>query len=45
MERYIIGAKVKDIETPALLIDLDQMEYNLNKMANFLKKNINKTSF
>ena len=38
MERYIIGAKVEDIETPALLIDLDQMEYNLNKMANFLKE-------
>lgn len=38
MERYIIGAKVEDIETPALLIDLDKMEYNLNKMANFVKE-------
>ena len=38
MERYIIGAKVEDIETPALLIDLDKMEYNLNKMADFVKK-------
>ena len=38
MERYIIGKKVEDIETPALLLDLDKMEYNLNKMANFVKE-------
>jgi D-serine deaminase-like pyridoxal phosphate-dependent protein len=37
MERYIIGKKVADIETPALLIDLDKMEYNLDRMANFIK--------
>lgn len=39
MERYIIGAKVEEIETPALLLDLDKVEYNLNKMADFIKVN------
>jgi D-serine deaminase-like pyridoxal phosphate-dependent protein len=39
MERYIIGKKIEEIETPALLLDLDKMEYNLNKMADFGKKN------
>ena len=38
MERYIVGAKVKEIETPALLLDLDKVEYNLNKMATFIKQ-------
>lgn len=39
MERYIIGSRVEDIETPALLIDLDVMRYNLTKMADFVKEN------
>jgi D-serine deaminase-like pyridoxal phosphate-dependent protein len=39
MDRYIVGAKVEEIETPALLLDLANMEYNLNKMANFVKEN------
>ncbi len=39
MERYIIGSKVEEIETPSLLLDLDAMKYNLNKMAKFIKEN------
>ena len=38
MERYIVGEKIKEIETPALLLDLDKVEYNINKMANFVKE-------
>ncbi len=39
MDRYIIGAKIEQIETPALLLDLDKLEHNLQKMANFVKEN------
>ncbi len=39
MERYIIGSNVSEIETPALLLELDTLEYNLNKMADFVRKN------
>lgn len=37
MDRYIIGAKIEDIETPALLLDLEGVEYNLAKMAQYIK--------
>jgi len=39
MERYIVGSKVEEIETPALLLELDKLEYNLNKMADLVRKN------
>jgi len=38
MERYIIGAGIKEIETPALLFDLDKLEYNIHKMADFFSE-------
>jgi len=38
MERYIIGAGIEEIETPALLLDLDKLEYNIRKMADFINE-------
>lgn len=37
MERYIIGSSIKEIETPALLLDLDIVEDNIKVMANYIK--------
>ncbi len=39
MDRYIIGSRVEDIETPALLLELDKLEYKHNKMADLIRKN------
>lgn len=38
IDSYIIGRGVKEIETPALLLDLVKVEDNLQKMAGFLKE-------
>jgi len=37
METYEVGLESEDIDTPALLIDLDKMEKNISTMANFFK--------
>lgn len=37
LDNYIIGSSKFDIDTPALLIDLEKMEYNIAKMADFFK--------
>jgi len=42
MNKYMIGLKKNEIPTPALLIDLDKVDYNISKMANFCQtKKIN----
>lgn len=42
MEKVIIGLEKDAIPTPALLIDLEKMEYNISKMADFCRgKKIN----
>ncbi|MBU7031280.1 MAG: alanine racemase [Theionarchaea archaeon] len=38
LESSIIGKSIEEIDTPALLIDLDIMEKNLKTMADFYKK-------
>ncbi|MBW8003639.1 MAG: DSD1 family PLP-dependent enzyme [Planctomycetes bacterium] len=38
MDNSMIGSSVLDIDTPALLIDLEKLEYNLKKMADFFKE-------
>lgn len=35
MDNYIIGSSKYDIDTPALLIDLEKLEKNIEKMARF----------
>jgi len=37
MYRYMIGLERYVIDTPALLIDLEKMEYNIREMADFFK--------
>ncbi len=37
MDKSIIGQKRCFIDTPALLIDIEKMEYNMEKMADFFK--------
>jgi len=37
MNKSVIGAEKEVISTPALLIDLDKMEYNISKMADFFQ--------
>jgi D-serine deaminase-like pyridoxal phosphate-dependent protein len=37
MDKSIIGQKKCFIDTPALLIDIEKMEYNIEKMADFFK--------
>ena len=37
MDRSLIGSGKFEINTPALLIDLEKMEFNLNAVADFLK--------
>jgi len=37
MNKSIIGAEKDAISTPALLIDLEKMEYNIRKMADFFQ--------
>jgi D-serine deaminase-like pyridoxal phosphate-dependent protein len=37
MDKSLIGSSKLGINTPALLIDLEKMGYNLNKMADFFK--------
>lgn len=34
----VIGKNVSNIETPALVIDFDKLNYNINKMADYFKK-------
>ncbi|HHW26559.1 MAG TPA: DSD1 family PLP-dependent enzyme [Firmicutes bacterium] len=36
--REMIGRPVEDVETPALVVDLDIMEQNMDKMMSFLRK-------
>ena len=38
MQKYSIGESIDEIETPALLLDLDKFECNIDKMFNFAKK-------
>ncbi len=38
MENYSIGKSINEIETPALLLDLDKFQWNVDKMFNFAKK-------
>lgn len=38
MHEFLIGREKHAIPTPALLIDLDKMEYNIAKMANFCRE-------
>jgi 3-hydroxy-D-aspartate aldolase len=35
---YSIGCSVEEIETPALLLDLDKFQWNVNKMFEFARK-------
>ena len=37
MDRSVIGAEKHTISTPALLIDLEKMEYNIARMADFFR--------
>ena len=37
MNRHIIGAEKYAVSTPALLIDLDKMDYNIARMADFFR--------
>lgn len=37
MDKSVIGQKRCFIDTPALLIDIEKMEYNIRKMADFFK--------
>jgi len=37
MDRSVIGAEKHAISTPALLIDLEKMEYNIARMADFFR--------
>src|SRR3989339_299382 len=34
----LVGLGTKEIPTPALILDLDKLDFNLNLMANFMKK-------
>ncbi|MEE9241382.1 MAG: alanine racemase, partial [bacterium] len=36
-ETWLVGTPVRDLDTPALLIDLDAMERNLGRMAERLE--------
>jgi 3-hydroxy-D-aspartate aldolase len=38
MNVYPIGESISEIETPALLLDLDKLQWNVNKMFAFAKK-------
>jgi 3-hydroxy-D-aspartate aldolase len=38
MQKYSIGESIEEIETPALLLDLDKFQWNIDKMFNFAKK-------
>jgi D-serine deaminase-like pyridoxal phosphate-dependent protein len=37
MDKSVIGSNIGEINTPALLIDLENMEYNIKKMAKFFE--------
>ncbi len=34
----VVGDSVKDIDTPALVVDLDRIEYNLKAMGKLMEK-------
>lgn len=38
MQTYSIGKSIDEIETPALLLDLDKFQWNIDKMFNFAKE-------
>jgi 3-hydroxy-D-aspartate aldolase len=38
MQKYSIGESIDEIETPALLLDLDKFQWNIDKMFNFAKE-------
>jgi 3-hydroxy-D-aspartate aldolase len=38
MQKYTIGESIDEIETPALLLDLDKFQWNIDKMFNFAKE-------